>query len=362
MSAWLVGAGMIAGAFVLVAVLLQARAASRRAEPLARLEERVRVLTEQLGARVGESAQATGRMGDLMQRQLSDANRSLAELSGRIARLDEATRQVERVGRSIAGLEQILASPKLRGGMGEWSLESLLREVLPADRVARQYTLPTRGVVVDFAVFAADGRIVPIDAKFPLEAFRRLAAAENGGRGEAVDSGAPAPDPAALRRELHRSVRRRIDEIAERYICPEDGTLDFALMYIPAESIYYELAVRDEGAEFVRYAFARRVVPCSPNTLYAYLQAILLGLRGIRIAEHARAIQAALEHLRQDVGEACELFERAGGQLRYAGQNLDAAGDALGKVRARLDATLELPTAEPPRVAGADREGPLPPA
>lgn len=342
------GAGLLAGALLVLALLLQVRRLARQTgEPVARLEERVRTLTDQLGARLGESTEASGRMADLVQRQLADANRSLSALTERIARLDEAARQVEQVGRSIAGLESLLASPKLRGGLGEWALESLLGEVLPAERVSRQHTLPSRGVVVDFAVHAADGRIVPIDSKFPLEAFRRLAEAESD---PSVDDDAAE----ARRRELHRSVRRRVDEIADKYICPEDGTLDFALMYIPAEAVYYELAVRDEGGGFLDYAFARRVVPCSPNTLYAYLQAILLGLRGVRIAEHARAIHAALEHLRRDVGQARELYDRAAAQLRHAGQNLEGAGAAIARVEARLDATLALP-------AGPD-EGEEPPS
>lgn len=339
MSELLMGAGVLAGALVVLGLYVQVRRLARTGGPVARLEERVRALTEQLGARMGESTEASGRMADLVQRQLADANRSLSSLTERMARLDEATRQVEQVGRSIAGLERLLASPKIRGGLGEWTLDSLLAEVLPADRIARQHRLPSRGSVVDFAVLAADGHLLPIDSKFPVEAFRRLVEAENG---ESMDDDVAA----GRRRELHRSVRRRVDEIAEKYICPEDGTVDFALMYVPSEAIYYELAVRQEGAGFLEYAFARRVVPCSPNTLYAYLQAVLLGLRGVRIAEHARAIHSALEHLSQDVGQARELFERAAGQLRHAGQNMDGVGGALAKVEARLEATLALPAAD----------------
>lgn len=329
---------LLGAAVVLALVLRELRRLGREAgEPVARLESRVAALTEQLGARLGESSAASTRIAGLVQAQLSDANRSIASLAERIGRLDEATRHVERVGRSIAGLEQLLASPKLRGGLGEWTLESMLGEILPADAVARQHPLPSRGVVVDVAVRAAGGRVVAIDSKFPLESFRRLADEEARGGAEAD----------ARRREFHRSVRARVDEIAKKYISPEDGTLDFALMYVPAEAVYYEIAVREEGAEFLEYARLRRVVPCSPNTLYAYLQATLLGLRGAQVARHAREIQDALAHLGQDLAGTRELFDRAASQLRHAVQNVDAAGAALARAETRVEAAARVELGDP---------------
>ena len=318
---------------VLAWVLLELRRLARTSpEPVARLEARVEALTQHLGERIGQSTTVAGQWSSIVQRQVAEASRALGVVAERLGRLDEATRQVERVGQSIAGLERLLASPKHRGGLGEWTLELLLTEALPADQIARQHPLPSRGVVVDFAVRAADGQLIAIDSKFPLEAFRRLLEAEREGDDVA----------AARRRELHRAVRARVDEIARKYISPEDGTLDFALMYVPSESIYYELAVRDAGEAFLAYARERRVVVCSPNTLYAYLQAILFGLRGVQIARDARAIRAALEHLRQDVAGAREFFDRAAGQFRHASQNLEAVGAALGRVEARLDAVREI--------------------
>lgn len=325
----LVVAAILAAA-LLVWMLLEIRRlrGSARATPtaVAGLEAKVDALTTQLDARVGESAQATRSLTTLMHDQLAGANRSFTELAERLGRLDEATRQVERIGRSIAGLEQLLAAPKLRGRLGEWSLERLLREVLPEAQIALQHRLPSRDVVVDVAIRIGAGRLIAIDSKFPLEAFRRLTEAESNGE-----------DADRRRRELHRAVRGRVEEIARKYISPEDGTLDFALMFIPSESLYYELAVRGEGTEFLDYSRERRVIPCSPNTLYAYLQAIMLGLRGQRIAEHARRIQATLDHLGQEVAEGRELLERAATQLRNASQNVDGAGNALGRAQLRLE-------------------------
>lgn len=332
---------------VLVAVLLEIRRLARVApERVAGLESKVDALSQQLGARIGESAAAAGQLTSLMQAQLQQTNQSLSALAERLGRLDEATRQVEQVGQSIHGIEKLLASPKLRGGLGEWTLERLLADVLPAEQIARQHLLPSRGVLVDVAVRAADGQLIPIDSKFPVESFRRLLEAESAGGAEIE----------ARRREFHRAVRKRVDEIAEKYIAPEDGTLDFALMYVPSETIYYELAVRETGEEFLEHARARRVVPCSPNTLYAYLQAILLGVRGVQIAQRAREIQAALQNLGQDLRQARELFDRAAGQLRFASQNVEAAGAALSKVEARVEGVARVGAEEPAAPLPADEQ------
>jgi DNA recombination protein RmuC len=148
-----------------------------------------------------------------------------------------------------------------------------------------------------------------------------------------------------------------VDEIAGRYICPADGTLDFAFMFVPSEAIYYELAVRDaDGGRFLAYARERRVVPCSPNTLYAYLQAVLLGLKGVRVAERARALHRTLEHLRTDVARARGVFVRSARQLEHAGRNLDEVGGALADIERRLDASLTLEIAEGSGSVGAPED------
>lgn len=245
----------------------------------------------------------------LFQQQMNQTNAALRSIGERISRLDA-----------------MLASPKLRGGLGEWTLESLLYEVLPHDHVVRQFRLVQRGVIVDTAVRTGDGRVIAIDSKFPFDAFRRILQAEAVGE-----------DTSRFQAEFARAVRERILEVSSKYISPEDGTLEFALMYVPSESVYYEIAVRDRGAEMLEYARSERVVICSPNTLYAYLQSVMMGIRGMQIAEHVQQVQATLEHLRQDFGEARGRFDRAGDQLRYAVQNIDSARLTLREIEARLE-------------------------
>ena len=236
------------------------------------------------------------------------------------------------IGERIARLDAMMASPKLRGGLGEWTLESLLYEVLPQAHVSRQFRLPQRGVIVDVAVRTGDGRIIAIDSKFPFDAFRRIMLAE-----------ANNEDTTRHYADFTRAVKDRIVEVSSKYISPEDGTLDFALMYVPSESVYYEIAVRDRGAELLEYARRERVVICSPNTLYAYLQSVMMGIRGLQIAQHVQHIQGVLEHLRQDFGDARGKFDRAGEQLRYAVQNIDAARLALRELEARLERVADAP-------------------
>jgi DNA recombination protein RmuC len=251
------------------------------------------------------------------------------------AQLTDTNAQLRLLSERMASLDQILASPKLRGNLGEWTLETMLYDVLPHGHVLRQHRLPARGVVVDVAVRTADDCLIAIDSKFPLDAFRRMHQAEAGGK-----------DGQRELLEFRRAVRERIDEVGNKYISPEDGTLDFALMFVPSESIYYEIAVRDRGADLLEYARDQRVILTSPNTLYAYLQAIMMGVKGVQIAESAREIQQTLEHLRQDFVTARNRFDLASDQLRYAAQNVDAARQALRDLEMRLErATLVDPAA-----------------
>ena len=215
-----------------------------------------------------------------MGQRLEEASRAVTEVHGQLGALGEATRRMEQVGRDISGLEQILRAPKIRGGFGETLLERLLAEILPADAYRLQHSFRS-GDKVDAAIVVA-GRLVPVDSKFPLENFRRMIEEPDEERRRQP------------RRAFLKDVRNRVDEIARKYILPDEGTFDFALMYIPAENVYYELILRDEAGEdsLLGYSLARRVVPVSPNSFYAYLQVILLGLRGLRIEQNAREILA----------------------------------------------------------------------
>jgi DNA recombination protein RmuC len=260
-----------------------------------------------------------------MGQRLDEASRAVTEVHGQLGALGEATRRMEQVGREIAGLEQILRAPKIRGGLGETLLERLLGEILPSDSYRLQHGFRS-GDKVDAAIVVA-GRLVPVDSKFPLENFRRML--------EEPDEERRRP----VRRAFLKDVRGRVDEIARKYIVPDEDTFDFALMYIPAENVYYEVILREESGEdsLLGYALARRVVPVSPNSLYAYLQVILLGLRGLRIEQNAREILGALGRLQADTGRLREHFDTLGRHITNAKNKYDEAATSLARLEGKIE-------------------------
>jgi DNA recombination protein RmuC len=246
-------------------------------------------------------------------------------VQGSLGKLGEVTQRVFDVGRDIAGLEQLLKSPKIRGGVGETLLENLLGQMLPREQYILQHAFAT-GDRVDAAIRLGE-RLVPVDAKFPLENFRRV-----------LDEPDEDKRP-ALRRAFLRDVKNRVDEIAKKYILPDEGTFDFALMYIPAENIYYEIIVKEDSEDDppAAYALGRRVVPVSPNTFYAYLRVIVLGLRGLRIERDAQEIQARLGRLRGDLDKFREAFDVVGRHLTTARNKYDDAASGLGRLEGKLE-------------------------
>ncbi|MGH7645787.1 MAG: DNA recombination protein RmuC, partial [Gemmatimonadales bacterium] len=208
----------------------------------------------------------------------------LADVRERLGELGAVARRLETVGETVSEVQQLLQVPKLRGTLGEVWLEELLRQILPPAHFHMQHRF-TSGERVDAVVTLGD-RLVPVDAKFPLEACQRMLAATT------------PEDAERERRAFGRSLRDRIDEIADKYIRPDEGTYDFALMYIPAENVYYEAVLRaqdpEDGRSVLGHALRRRVIPVSPHTFYAYLLVILHGLKGMAVESRAREMQGRL--------------------------------------------------------------------
>ena len=263
--------------------------------------------------------------GDLNTR-LDNAARVVQEVSKGLGSLSEATKKVFDVGKDIASLQEILRSPKLRGGLGELFLGDLLAQIFPPAHYTLQHRFKS-GEAVD-AVIKIGQSLVPVDAKFPLENFRRV-----------VET-ASEEERKAAKRKFIADVKKHVDAIAGKYILPDEGTFDFALMYIPAENVYYELIIKDEAVDtdkaLINYAFTKRVIPVSPNSFYAYLQTILLGLKGLHIEEQAQEILKNLARLSGDFRKFQEEFELVGKHLTNTKARYDEADKRLLKFGDKL--------------------------
>lgn len=271
-----------------------------------------------------------------VQTALSTSGQTLKDVGMQLGALMKAAEQIQKVGENIAELQEILSPPKLRGELGEYLLENLLAQCLPKECYRLQH-LYSDGSRVDALICLAQGSI-PVDSKFPLESFRSLLAAQS------------EEEAKKLTREFVRDVQKVIDQAAA-YIRPAEGTLDFALMYIPAENIYYEVAVKSGPfADVMRYAMGKRVFLVSPNTFYTYLQAIALGLRGLQIEQRAREIYAQLAGVQQQLQGFQEKFEVVGRHIRNALDRYNEANLLLGRAQAVLSSLSTKPekTALPP--------------
>lgn len=285
-------------------------------------------LTAQLNERLRETGQATERAQASVGERLDAAAQVIGEVQRGLGELREATAKVYDVGRDVVTLHDILRAPKLRGGLGELLLGDLLAQVLPQKHFTLQHAFRS-GERVDAAVRLGDA-LVPIDAKFPLEDFRRCLAA------------AGDDERARARKAFLARVKKHVDDIALKYILPDEGTYDFALMYIPAENVYYETIVRDEelGGErsLAAYALERKVVPVSPNCFYAYLQAIVLGLRGLRIESRAQEVMGQLARLGGDLARVRDDFRVLGKHLGNAAQTHATVDRRLERITGKLGA------------------------
>ncbi len=289
-------------------------------------------VNEQLASVTSQIQKSTGQINERM----DNAARVVSEVSKGLGALSRATEQIFEIGKDISSLQEILQAPKLRGGLGEYFLGDLLGQILPSSNYELQYAF-RNGARVDAVIKLSNG-LVPVDAKFPLENFKRLV--------ESTDEA----ERKAARKKFVNDVKKHIDTIASSYILPDEGTFNFALMYIPAENVYYETIVKDEafGDEklIAGYAFSKRVIPVSPNSFYAYLQTILLGLRGLEISRKAREILSHLERLKGDFSRFVEEFEVLGKHLNNARTRYDEAQKRLDRFSEKLSLAggdMELP-------------------
>lgn len=272
-------------------------------------------INQQLHNMSGQFRETTGHIGS-----------TLGDVKKDLGKMEVITREVLEKSKNISNLENLLRVPNFRGGLGELFLGDLLAQILPPAHFSLQHKFKS-GEIVD-AIVKLGGNIVPIDAKFPLENFKRYIN---------EDSDKEKQD---LRKKFVTDVKKHIQNIAQKYILPDEGTFDFALMYIPAENIYYESILKDENPEADRsifsYAIKKRVIPVSPNSFFAYLQVIVLGLKGLQIEKSAQTIFQSLSRLQGDLSRFRSNFQLIGTHLGNARTKFDEADKRLEKFSGKL--------------------------
>jgi len=280
------------------------------------LQNQMNEITRTLDTKLGESTSA-------MQRQFSESHRIVRDVTERLTKLDETNKQVVSFADQLKNLQDILKNPKQRGILGEYYLETVLKNVLPPDSYQMQYAFKD-GVIVDAAVFI-DKRIIPIDSKFSLENYNRILEARDATERKRYESA------------LVADIKTRIDETS-KYVKPEEDTMDFAFMFIPSEAIYYDLlinkvgAVTDDTNSLVQYAAKKRVIIVSPTSFLAYLQTVLQGLRNQKISEQAKDIIKQVENLSKHLGAYDGYMQKLGKNLSTSVSMYNSAYKEFGKI------------------------------
>lgn len=279
-------------------------------------------LTRTIDAKLGESTRS---MRESMHNQFSESSRLIRETTEQVSKLQETNQQVVGFAEQLQSLQDILKNPKQRGILGEYYLETVLKNVLPPGRFQMQYKFPN-GDIVDAVIFLDKGKMLPIDSKFSLENYTRILNER---------------DPIELERLeklFKQDLKNRIDETS-KYIQPEENTMDFAFMFIPSEAIFYDLLINQVGAiksstqDLIEYAFKqKKVIIVSPTSFMAYLQTVLQGLRALQIEESAKGIQKRVEELGRHLGAYGEYLDKMGNSLATTVSHYNNAHHAFEKV------------------------------
>lgn len=291
---------IIVGFAVMFWLLTKQKKDSSQDQALLMLQNQINEVNKTLDNKLGESAK-------MFQNQFSESTKIIQHVTEKLTKLDDTNRQVVNFADQLKNLQDILKNPKQRGVLGEFYLETVLKNVLPPKSYQMQYGF-TDGSIVDAVVFVKE-KIIPIDSKFSLENYERILGT--------IDEG----EKEKLEKAFKQDLKNRIDETS-KYIKPSEGTMDFAFMFIPSEAIYYDLLINKVGAvqvstqDLIEYAFKdKHVIIVSPTSFLAYLQTVLQGLRALQIEESAKDIRKNVEALQKHLVNYDEYMKKIGTQL-----------------------------------------------
>ena len=332
-------------AFAVVIWLLLKKPKNQDDKSLLMLQQQISDLTKQLHEKIDSTTQHSSKM---LQDQFMETSRISKDVTEKLLKLEETNKQVVSFTDQLKNLEKVLTNAKTRGNLGEASLELILSNILPPQSYEMQYHFKN-GEAVDAVVKIKD-KILPVDAKFSLENYRRIISEDNPEKKE------------ILEKEFKNDLKKRIDETS-KYIRPSEKTLDFAFMFIPAEGIYYDLLINEVGAvkvntrSLIDYAFnEKKVIIVSPTTFAAYLQTVLQGLRALQIEESAKEIRINVEKLQKHLVVYADYHKKLGSQLGTAVNTYNFSNKEFNKIDKDIlkisdkDSHLELEDVDKPRL------------
>lgn len=271
-------------------------------------------ISSQVNERLNQMNQSLQEANKIIGQNLGNTTNVFGNVKEQLGKLEATNMQILEVSRNISSLQELLRAPKFRGQIGETLLENLLSQILPPEHFKIQHRFKTSEAVD--AVIKLGDRLVPIDAKFTLENFQKMIDAQD------------EQEKSSYRKKFIQDVKNRIDEIASKYILPAENTYDFALMYIPAENVYYETVIKED---LFTYCMSKKVIPVSPNTFYAYLQVICIGLKGLKVEENAKVILKNLSALSGELNKFKEDFGLLGVHLTNAYRKYEESQRRLDK-------------------------------
>ena len=300
--------------------LLQNQIASQQNQ----INQQIHELNRTLEMKLGESARAISDSTNKAFAQASEGTKLIKEITQELVKVSEGNKQVVSIADQLKNLQDILKNPKQRGVLGEYYLESVLKNVLPPGSYQMQYPFKD-GTVVDAVVKTPDG-IIPVDSKFSLENYNRILEASDKAERERYETA------------FSNDLKLRIDETA-KYVKPEEGTADFAFMFIPSEAVYYDLLINKVGAmranavDLIEYAAGKKkVMVVSPTTFLAYLQTVLQGMKRIRIEEAAQKIAERVHELGKHLVSYQDYMEKLGKNLGVAVSSYNSASKEFKKI------------------------------
>jgi len=280
------------------------------------LQQQINHISQVLDSKLSESNKS-------LQQQFSQSASIIRDVTEKLTRLDETNKQVVGFADQLKSLQDVLKNPKQRGILGEYYLETVLKNVLPPNSFQMQYSF-SNGEIVDAVVFV-DKKIIPIDSKFSLDNYNRMIEARDLSERKKIEMA------------FVNDLKIRIDETA-KYVRPEEKTMDFAFMFIPSEAVYYDLLINKVGAitedtnNLIYYATKKKVVVVSPTSFLAYLQTVLQGLRNQKISEQAQQIIKEVEKLGKHLFAYSEYMRRLGQHLDTTVSSYNKAGKELEKI------------------------------